>query len=398
MRILVTSVVDLRKTAHNRLHQFVKHLSQNHQITVISINDWWKASQVDVNLYAEGVKDILTNINIEYLTQRRIRPVFQEVASGIIIGGILEKLDYKRFDVHFNYSSLVSGYFVARKMKSIGVNAVYDIADDLPHRIRRSPQFTRRLRPVGKAIGRLMLKRNCEIATKITFITKALADSYKLPQNKSELIPNGVDSELFRFCSSQPLRQKLGIDANFVIGFVGTLREWVDLEPVFAAVRQLSEKQPTIKILIVGEEGGIGKIEELARVYGISEKVTFTGTVPYVQVPEYISCMDVCMLPLKESVDCRNSLALTLFEHMSCGKPVISTKLDGVVDAVQDRVLYATNEKQWEHEILELYNSKELREKLGADGRKFVEKNYTWSGAALRLEKVLEEVKVPSKT
>ncbi len=39
MRILITSVVDLRKMAPNRLHHFIRHLSQKHEIAVICIND-----------------------------------------------------------------------------------------------------------------------------------------------------------------------------------------------------------------------------------------------------------------------------------------------------------------------------------------------------------------------
>jgi len=46
VKILVSSIVDLSKTSHNRLHQFIRHLSRNHSITVLSINDWWKNSQI----------------------------------------------------------------------------------------------------------------------------------------------------------------------------------------------------------------------------------------------------------------------------------------------------------------------------------------------------------------
>jgi len=57
MKILITSIVDLKKSQHQTLrkfnqnvqhfgwirpHQFVKHLSKKHDVTVLSINDWWK--------------------------------------------------------------------------------------------------------------------------------------------------------------------------------------------------------------------------------------------------------------------------------------------------------------------------------------------------------------------
>jgi hypothetical protein len=40
---------DLKKSQHNRPHHFVKHLSKKHDITVLSINDWWKGGQGDMS-------------------------------------------------------------------------------------------------------------------------------------------------------------------------------------------------------------------------------------------------------------------------------------------------------------------------------------------------------------
>ncbi|MDP3104164.1 MAG: hypothetical protein Q8M95_06105 [Candidatus Methanoperedens sp.] len=42
MNILMTSIVDMKKSQHNRPHQLVKNLSKKHDITVLSINDRWK--------------------------------------------------------------------------------------------------------------------------------------------------------------------------------------------------------------------------------------------------------------------------------------------------------------------------------------------------------------------
>jgi len=42
MRILITTIVDLKKSQHNRPHQIVKYLSKKHEVRVLSINDWWK--------------------------------------------------------------------------------------------------------------------------------------------------------------------------------------------------------------------------------------------------------------------------------------------------------------------------------------------------------------------
>ena len=382
--------MDLRKTSHNRLHQFIKHLSKNHEISVLSINDCWKSGETDVSLYSKDFEEVLQKIEIIYFTKRKINPFLQEISSAATINSILK--NYNSFDVHLNYNTLISGYAVGKKVKSRGVATVYDIADDLPQMIRNSPQIPYPLRPFGGLVGEVMIKKNIKVAEKITFITNSLKDSYDIPQNKAEFIPNGVDTALFENLPSDRLRDELNIEQDFIIGYVGVLREWVDFEPVFAAVKSLENEYPSIKILIIGEEGGLKENKDLAGRYGLLDRVVLTGTSPYEQVPKYIACMDVCLIPFKLDAVSEGSLPLKLFEYMACEKPVISTKLKGVREAVNDKVFYASNSREYESRIIELYDDEELRRMRGLEGRKFVEKNYNWQKIVDKLEKVLLEL------
>ncbi len=391
MNILITSIVDLSKTSHNRLHQFIRHLSRNHRITVLSINDWWKNSQTDVRQYLLGVEDILRGVDIRYFTARKIRPYLQEVFSIITVNSTLKEIDYTSFDVHLNYNTLISGYYVARRLRTAGIDTVYDIADDLPAMVRTSPQIAAVLRPLGGFVADIMIKRNIKIAQKVTFITRPLSDSYHIPSDKAEYIPNGADIELFKSYPSAQLRKELGLNQVFVLGYVGVLREWIDFEPIFAAVAALATKCPDMSLLIVGEEGGLEKVKNLAAKYGIADKIVFTGTIPYTQVPRYISCMDACLTARKVDPVAEKMLPLKLLEYMACEKPVISTRLAGIQEAVQDKVLYATSKTEYQEQIARLYNDKELGRKMGQQGREFVQRNFSWASAAARLEGVLEE-------
>ena len=391
MRILITSIVDLEKTAHNRLHEFVRHLSKHHDITVISINDWWKANQTDVKLYSQSFEDMLSAINIRHLTTRKLSPPLQETCSVLVLNKILEEIDYAGFDVHLNYNTLVSGYYVARRLKSVGINTIYDLADNLPEMIRNSPQIKPVLRPLGQLIGSIMVHRNIAISTKTVCTTDRLKDLYHIPQSKFELISNGVDTELFQNRSSPQLRKRLAIEADFIVGYVGVLREWIDLEPVFTALSRLSRNSSlNIKMLVVGEEGGLEKTRDLARKYEVSDKVIFTGTVPYTQIPEYISCMDVCLLPYKAGAPFADTtLPLKLFEYMACGKAVISSNMTGAPPAFRDKILYASNEGEYQDRLMTLHSDQRLRQKMGMAGRQLVEQGYSWSESSLRLERVL---------
>lgn len=224
MKILVSSIVDLKKSQHNRPHQFVRYLSKKHEVTVLSINDWWKGGQDDLDSYSSEFSDVFKRVEYYYLTDKKVSPIIQELLFRKRIKEILKE----DFDVHLNYNTLISGYIAAKKLKT-----VYDIADDLGAMIKASPQIPRFLRPFGGALGDYMMRKNIERAEKVTITTDLLKRSYNIPNDKCEVIPNGVDTTLFR--NYRDTKEELGLD-GFIIGYVGVLREWVDLGPVFLVV------------------------------------------------------------------------------------------------------------------------------------------------------------------
>jgi glycosyltransferase involved in cell wall biosynthesis len=379
MKILLTSIVDLKKSQHNRPHQFVKYLSKKHEITVLSINDWWKGRQEDMKSYSRDFDDDFNRIEYHHLTDKKTSPILQEVFSRSKVNEIIGKND---FDVHLNYSTLVSGYYAAKKL-----NTVYDIADDLGAMIKASPQIPAFLRGAGGAFGDMMIRKNIDISSKITLTTDVLRKAYNIPEQKSEIIPNGVDTEMFRDYGSNA-KAELGLD-GFILGYVGVLREWIDFEPIFSIMKEMDK---SIKMLIVGKEGKFRENQELARRYGIEDRVIFAGMVPYSSVPKYISAMDVCLMPFNKGTISESAVPLKLFEYMACEKPVISTRLSGIESVAGDRIKYASNREEYIERIRVLFEDDNLRKKLGREGRKFVMEHYTWGQIAGRMEKIMLEV------
>jgi len=387
MKVLISSIVDLDKTTHNRLHQFVKYLSEKHDITVISVNDWWKEEQVNIENYNEDFRDILNKIEVIKLTDKKMKPIFQELTSFRCVPKILKDLGYEDFDSHLNYNTIMFGYFIAKKMASAGIGTVYDLADDLPEMIRSSPQINPFLRGFGYLLGKAMLRENIRISKKVTCTNEYLKLDCSIPDDKAVIIPNGVNTTSFKRCQSD-VRKKLGIgEGEFVLGYVGVLREWVDFKPVYKAIEDLN-----VKLLIVGEEGRLYENQRLAKKFGVSNKVIFAGTVPYSEVPKYMSSMDVCLIPFNTSKISENALPLKLFEYMACEKPVISTKLKGIEKAVNNHAIYVLNYSQLKNAIVMLMKNEELRINLEKRGREFVVKYYDWSTILKNLGKIIEDL------
>ncbi|MDV2482142.1 glycosyltransferase family 4 protein [Methanoculleus sp. Wushi-C6] len=392
MKILVSSIVDLKNSAHNsRLHQFLKYLSRDHEISVLSINDCWKARwDRTTENYNQSFKDLFEKIDLIYLTNRRVSPVVQEALSLATVGSTLDRIGISDYDVHFNYNGMVSGYAVARYTHSRGIPTVYDIADDLPGMIRTSPQIPPFVRPAGGWLGKAIQERIIQASKRVTVTTESLCQTYKVPREKRELLPNGVDVELFSPRPCEHIKEKYDLEDTFVVGHVGVLREWLDLEPLFIAIRELAS-EINVKLLIVGGGAGYDRTVEMARDLGVLNHTVFTGTVPYSHVPEYISCMDVGVIPFKQDNVSNNSLPLKLFEYMACGVPVISTRVNTIQETFGHTVRIVSSANEYAEEILELYRDSTLCSRMRSEGRRVVEDEYQWAAISKRLEHILIE-------
>lgn len=372
----MTSLVDLKKSQHNRPHEFVKYLSKNHDVTVLSINDWWKDEQNNHEEYSTDFKDIFENIEYHYITNKKILPILQELS----VSRSMLKLYKRDFDIHYNYNSLISGYKFTNKFKT-----VFDLADDIPAMIKSSPQVPKPVKYGAELLGKLYLKKNIINSDHLTLTTESLRLSNNIPLEKTSIIPNGVNTDKFKLFKN--MKEELGLE-GFILGYVGVLREWVNFEPIFKILATLNTE---MKLLIVGKEGKFKETVALAKKYKVLDRVIFTGTVPYSMVPKYISAMDICLIPFEPNSISENALPLKLFEYMACKKPIISTPISPIIKVANENVLYATTDEEYKQKINLLYEDYQLREKLGKAGRKISEE-YSWEKIALELEEILTTV------
>ena len=387
MRIAVTSIVDLERTAHNRLHQLLRPLAKRHEVTVFSIQDWWKSAQVDESLYRAGFEDVVESVRVVPFTPRRVSPVLQEALAVRRASRLVR--ENGPFDVHFDYNTLLSGAAFARVFARLGVPTVYDLADDLVAMVRASPQIPAPARPLAGAVAQRALDRNLKGARRVTVINPQLAHDARVDREKTVVLPNGVDVALFT-PEGPSAREALGLEGAFVVGYVGVLREWVDFRPLLEAMARIGRTTPDgrpLRLLVVGKEGDDGRLRRDAEALGVMDQVVLAGTVPYPDVPRHVRAMDAGVIPFSVGKIGANSLPLKLFEYMACGKPVVSTPLAGVQECAADRVLYAADAQGYVDALARLLKDPGA----GDDARRWVLDNYSWKGIGVRLERLLED-------
>ena len=111
-------------------------------------------------------------------------------------------------------------------------------------------------------------------------------------------IPDGVDMETAKPVDATSFKTKLGLNNNLVVGLVGTM-SWSEKHQmcygwdIIEALGLL--KDLSVKALLVGDGDGRPILENRARELGVADRVVFTGRIPFDELFQYLSAMDVCV-------------------------------------------------------------------------------------------------------
>ena len=394
MRILITTPVDPLHAAHNRIHEFIRALSAHHDVDVVSTFAWWlqdRGTHLYGPDYGRGVlTEAVGRAKIRYLSQRETSPVVQELISVANCQGLLGSLDAESYDLLLNYNSVLSGLAFSRIMKATPM--LTDLADDVASMVAKSWAVPGLLRPLAYAFSRYTISQAVERSRAVLVATPKLAERYSVPKEKANLLPNGVDTQMFRRVESSLAKKQFGLEGRNVIGYVGVLRDWVDIDLLVFTMERLRDAPEAPCLLVVGSEGGLDHLRRLSADRGLQDAIVTIGTIPYAEVPLAISAMDIGLIPFKLNAITRNALPMKLFEYMACEIPVVSQRLDAIQEAVGNRVLYASSPAEFAKAITHLFATDSIRTQLGIAGRDFVESQRTWQGFGEDLEVIVERL------
>ena len=151
----------------------------------------------------------------------------------------------------------------------------------------------------------------------------------RVREDRVAIVSNFVDESAFGpIANAAALRAQLGVPpGSIVIGCVAALRPIKNHETLVAAFAVLRQRWPTLRLVLVGDGQARQSLECLVRKLGLMELVHFAGVRP--NEPNLHHLFDVSVL-------CSQSEAFpnSIVEAMAAGKPVVATRVGGVVDAV----------------------------------------------------------------
>lgn len=206
-----------------------------------------------------------------------------------------------------------------------------------------------------------------------------------------KVIPNGVALDRFIGVNGQ----KKNFRSNFAVGFVGSLHAWHGVDVFISSINKIKEHCPDLKAYIVGEGQVRKSLEKQVCEYGIQDKVTFLGRLPYAQVVDFLFDMDVLVAPYNFPDEFYFS-PLKVFEYMAAGKGIVATRCGQISELLvngEDAFLIGQEylEQELAQALMILYRDDVLRDRLGKNAQNKV-RAYSWLATATKLRDFCCEV------
>jgi glycosyltransferase involved in cell wall biosynthesis len=392
MRILFTQETDWLKRNPAQQHHLAEMLSlRGHEIRVIDYEFLWR-TQGERELYSrrqvfDNVWKIHPNASITVIRPSIVKVPWLDYVSLLISHSREISRQIKEFTPNVIIGlGILNSYLSARAAKAANIPFIYYWIDVL-HRLIPFKPF----QVVGAAVENRALKQ----ADKVLVINDKLRD-YVLrlgaPAERTQVLRAGIDTRQFNpSADGHAVRKQHGLsEQDTILFFMGWLYNFSGLKEV--ALQLAKTHNDNLKLLIVGEGDAYEELQSIREKYNLQDRLILTGKKPYQEIPSFIAASDICLLPAHPDEKIMQDIVpIKMYEYMAMKKPVIATKLPGVMKEFgeDNGVVYIDKPEDAGAKALELVQNGAV-EKLGSKARNFVER-YSWDKITDDFERILEE-------
>lgn len=236
---------------------------------------------------------------------------------------------------------------------------------------------------------------------------RILVEHFKRNKDEIQTVYIGVDEKKFdpENYDRKALREEYGIENKYVIGYICRITEQKRPYLFLRIIEELSKQRDDFEVIVAGNGNMLAEIKSKANNLGLRNIIKFEENVDEVQ-----KIYSICDLTLNCSI--KEGLALTSYESLSMGIPVVSCDVGGQKELINEDVGIIVPCMQDEEDILEFdYSDEEVNnyveavnkviknlKTLKGNCRKRILKGFTINQMQKNMAKILEDTsKNPNK-
>lgn len=353
MNICLLSSEYLSTVAQGGIGAYTYHLAHalgdlGHEVTVLTPceeAEWNRSPEVPSGPLSEPMESGIRMFRLRVPPRLRIplgnRYLGMTLASLPFMGAVGRKIQelsaIKPFDVIESPEWMAPGLQYAMRSQT-----------PLVVRLHSHVQLVRRLNGLpmnldARMLARLenlLLQRASVILANSQSLAQECARDHRIPPDRIQVLPLGLDYQLFAPRQGDALRQRLGLPATVsVVLYAGRLEQRKGVDLLIEAFGQVATQHPAAVLALAGFDTQTAPgqrsyrdfLEQRVAALGIAGNVHFLGHVPYAELPELYASCDIFVAPSRFE-----PFGMIYLEAMASAKPVIACRSGGVPEIVEE--------------------------------------------------------------
>lgn len=232
-------------------------------------------------------------------------------------------------------------------------------------------------------------------------ISTYLINHFHCKPNKVKVVQNGANVRSFYPINNIALlrewRRKVGIEEDeVVVVFVGNIAPWQGVNILIESAFRLLSKNEKLKFLIVGDGLLKGTLAKRVKDSEWREKIIFLGMIPYEEIPFLINIADICVAPFINQRNRKTGVSpLKIFEYMACGKPIVSSRIEGLEFIEKEcvgQLVEPDDAMSLAKALQDLLGDSNKRIEMGRRGLEIARERFSWDSRALEISKILSAI------
>lgn len=324
-----------------------------------------------------------------------------KIAFDVFLGWTgLKTVLRRKFDIvhgHLHEGALI-GYFLSRLA---GVPLVFDLqgsmtSEMLDHGFLNKDGYWFRWLW-------LLERRICHMADLIVPSTQHAATvaehSFECNKQRVYPLPDCANLDFFRpdVLSQDEIldrRETLGIPrGRIVVAYLGLLADYQGTPQLIQAAKITKDRGLDVHFLVMGFPG-VPVYQKMAQDLGVSDRVTFTGKVPYEEAPAHLALGDIAVAPKLSATEGAGKI----LNYMAMALPVVAFDTEVSREYMGDLGTYAGSEGdpvRLADAIAELAISGERRRQLGIELRDRADRHFSWDRSGRQLANIYRLARDP---
>ena len=224
---------------------------------------------------------------------------------------------------------------------------------------------------------------SCRMAHQII----ATNESYKkieieragIAASKVSIVRNGPDISKMKPVSPDP---QIRAKASIMLGYLGVIGQQDGVDYLIRALDYIVKELgiTDIHAVIMGSGSAIPGLKKLTSELELEQYISFTGSIPYNELPRYVSACDICIDPDPHNPYNDRSTMVKMMDYMAMAKPIVAFDLTEHRASAGQAALYAIRNdvQNFANTIVQLINDPELQNTMGQIGRLRMIEKFAW--------------------